>query len=58
MEQVQENKMGTAPVLRLILVISLSARFSFLIPALYNNVDSLSVAHTNESAQTPGSLAF
>ena len=58
MEQVQENKMGTAPVLRLIIAMSLPAMFSMLIQALYNIVDSYFVAQISESALTAVSLAF
>ena len=36
MEQTQENKMGTAPVLRLIVSMSLPAVFSMLVQSLYN----------------------
>ena len=58
MEQAQENKMGTAPVLRLIIAMSLPAMFSMLIQALYNIVDSYFVAQISESALTAVSLAF
>ena len=40
----QENKMGTQPVLRLIIYMSVPAMFSMLVQALYNIVD-LSLIH-------------
>ncbi len=58
MTTTKENKMGTAPMLRLILTMSLPAMFSMLIQALYNIVDSYFVAQLSESALTAVSLAF
>ena len=52
MEQVQENKMGTAPVLWLIIAMSLPAMFSMLVQALYNVVDSYFVSQVSENANT------
>lgn len=58
MEKVAENKMGTQPMLRLIISMSLPAMFSMLVQALYNVVDSYFVAQINENALTAVSLAF
>lgn len=52
------NKMGTMPVGKLILNMSLPIMFSMLILALYNIVDSIFVAMINEEAFTALSLAF
>lgn len=57
MEQVKQNKMGTEPVLRLILSMSLPAIFSMLVSSLYNVVDSYFVAKISESALTAVSIA-
>lgn len=56
--QIVENKMGTVPVLRLIITMSLPAMFSMMIQALYNIVDSYFVAQVSENALTAVSLAF
>ena len=53
-----ENKMGTMPVTKLILNMSLPMMFSMLIQALYNIVDSVFVAKLGEDALTAVSLAF
>ena len=53
-----ENKMGAAPVARLILSMSLPAMFSMLVQSLYNIVDSIFVAKIGESALAAVSLAF
>lgn len=53
-----ENKMGTAPMLGLIMSMSLPAMFSMLVQALYNIVDSYFVAKISENALTAVSLAF
>lgn len=58
MEQVRENKMGTAPMFKLIMSMSLPAMFSMIIQALYNIVDSIFVAQINENALTAVSLAY
>lgn len=57
MEQVQQNKMGTAPMFKLILSMSLPAMFSMLIQSLYNVVDSYFVAKISENAFTAVSIA-
>lgn len=53
-----ENKMGTMPVPKLILNVSLPMVFSMLVQALYNVVDSIFVAQISENALTAVSLAF
>lgn len=53
-----ENKMGTMPIMQLILNMSLPMMFSMLIMALYNIVDSIFVAKIGEDALTAVSLAF
>ena len=58
MEQTKENKMGTEPVLRLIVSMSLPAIFSMLVQSLYNVVDSMFVARVGMEALTAVSLSF
>ena len=58
MEQTKENKMGTMPVNRLLITMSLPMVISMLVQALYNVVDSIFVAKINENALTAVSLAF
>lgn len=58
-QQVQvENKMGTMPVNRLLLTMSLPMMISMLVQALYNIVDSIFVSMVSEDALTAVSLAF
>lgn len=54
----RENKMGTMPVGKLILNISLPLMVSMLVQALYNIVDSLFVARISENALTAVSIAY
>ena len=54
----RENKMGTMPVTKLILTMSLPAIFSMTILAMYNVVDSIFVARLSEDALTAVSLAM
>ena len=58
MEQIKENKMANAPMLKLIISMSLPSMFSMLIQALYNVVDSIYVARFSQEALTAVSLAF
>ncbi len=58
MEHTRENKMGTEPVAKLIISMSLPTMFSMLIQSCYNIVDSIFVAQIGESALTAVSLAF
>lgn len=53
-----ENKMGTMPMNKLIISMSLPMMVSMLVQALYNIVDSLFVAQISEDALTAVSLAF
>ena len=54
----KENKMGTMPVNRLLISMSLPMMASMLVQALYNVVDSIFVAKISEDALTAVSLAF
>ena len=58
MEQTKENKMGTMPVNRLLITMSLPMMIYMLVQALYNVVDSIFVSRINENALTAVSLAF
>lgn len=58
MEEMKENKMGTLPINRLILSLSVPMMISMLVQSLYNIVDSIFVAQINEEALTAVSLAF
>ena len=58
MEQTKENKMGTMPVNKLLISMSLPMMVSMLVQALYNVVDSIFVSRVNEAALTAVSLAF
>lgn len=58
MEEIAKNKMGSAPMLPLILSMSVPAMFSMLVQALYNIVDSYFVAKLGVEALTAVSLAF
>lgn len=58
MENLKENKMGHAPLLKLIISMSLPAMFSMIIQALYNIVDSIFVSHYSEAGLTAVSLAY
>ncbi len=58
MEAQTENKMGTMPINRLLVNISLPMVVSMLVQALYNIVDSIFVAQIDEYALTAVSLAF
>lgn len=54
----KENKMGTMPVNRLLVSMSLPMMISMLVQALYNIVDSIFVSRINENALTAVSMAF
>lgn len=58
MEENQQNKMGTMPVFRLIVTMSVPAILSMMVQALYNIVDSYFVAQISENALTAVSLVF
>lgn len=53
-----QNKMGTAPMLPLIVSMALPAMFSMLVSAMYNIVDSYFVAQYSTDALAAVSLAF
>ncbi len=55
---IKENKMGTMPVPKLLITMSLPMILSMLVQALYNIVDSIFVAQISEDALTAVSLAF
>ena len=54
----QENKMGTVPVNRLLVSMSLPIIISMLVQAMYNIIDSIFVAKISETALTAVSLSF
>ena len=54
----KENKMGTRPMLPLIITMALPTMFSMLVQALYNVVDSYFVAQVSEDSLTAVSLVF
>lgn len=54
----EENRMGTMPVGKLLIKMSLPAMLSMLVQALYNIVDSIFVSRLSEKALTAVSLAF
>lgn len=54
----EENKMGTMPINKLLLGMSIPMMISMLVQALYNIVDSIFVAQISENALTAVSLAF
>jgi len=54
----QENKMGTMPIVKLLITMSLPMMISMLVLSLYNIVDSMFVAQISEDALTAVSLAF
>lgn len=56
--KMQENKMGTMPIGKLLITMSLPMIISMLVQALYNIVDSIFVAQISENALTAVSLAF
>ncbi len=56
--QPAENKMGTMPINRLLLSMSLPMVISMLVQAMYNIIDSVFVAQIGEEALTAVSLAF
>lgn len=58
MESATQNKMGTSPMLKLIVSMSLPSIFSMLVQSLYNVVDSMFVSWYSPDALTAVSLAF
>lgn len=55
---VKENKMGTMPIEKLLISMSLPMMISMLVQALYNIVDSIFVAQVDEYAVRAVSLSF
>ena len=58
MQNRPENKMGVAPVGRLLLSMGLPIMLAMIIQAMYNVVDSIFIARVSEDALTAVSLAF
>lgn len=58
MENDNLKRMGSEPVFRLIMKMSLPAMFSMVVQALYNIVDSMFVSYVGKYALTAVSLAF
>ena len=58
MEQPKENKMGTMPVNKLLVTMSLPMVISMIVQALYNIFDSIFVSRLSEDALTAVSMAF
>ena len=56
--ELKQNKMGTAPLFRLIMSMALPAMFSMLVQALYNIVDSIFVSMKGEAALGAVNLSF
>lgn len=56
--QIKENKMGTMPIGKLLLQMSIPMVISMLVQSIYNIVDSIFVAQISEEALTAVSLAF
>lgn len=55
---IKENKMGTMPINKLIINMSLPLITSMFVQAFYNIVDSLFVSRINEEALTAVSMSF
>ena len=58
MEVKKENKMGTMPMTKLILSMSVPAIFSMTIQAMYNIVDSIFIGRYDQNGLTAISFAF
>lgn len=56
--QVNENKLGTMPIDKLLLEMAIPMVISMLVQSIYNIVDSMFVAQLSEDALTAVSLAF
>lgn len=57
-ETLKENKMGTMPIVKLVLNMSLPIILSMMVQAFYNIVDSMYVSRLSEAALTAVSLSF
>ncbi len=58
MAEVQEHRMGTMPIPKLLIIMAIPAIISMFVQACYNVVDSIFVAQLSEAALTSVSLAF
>ncbi len=58
MESIAQNKMGTMPINKLLLSMSLPMMASMLVMAFYNVVDSIFVSYYSDAALTAVTLAF
>ena len=58
MSENKENKMGTMPVGKLLVSMSLPMMISMIVQAMYNIVDSIFVSRIHEDALTAVSMAF
>lgn len=58
MSEIKENKMGSMPVGKLLISMSLPMMISMLVQSMYNIVDSIFVSRINEDALTAVSMAF
>ena len=56
--ELSQNKMGTMPIRKLLISMSLPMMVSMLVQALYNIVDSIFVARVSEAALTAVSISF
>ena len=56
--KLEENKMGTEPIAKLLITMSLPMIASMLVQALYNIVDSIYVSQLGETALTAVSLSY
>lgn len=56
--ELSQNKMGTMPIRKLLVSMSLPMMASMLVQALYNIVDSIFVARVSEDALTAVSISF
>lgn len=57
-KKLKDNKMGTMPIPRLMISMSVPAILAMMVQALYNIVDSIFVSRIGEEALTAVSLAF
>ncbi len=58
MKSTEENKMGTMPINKLLISMSVPMMISMMVQALYNIIDSMFVAKINENALTALTLVF
>lgn len=58
MQETKENKMGTMPVQKLLITMSLPMVISMFVQAMYNLIDSIFVAQINQDALTAVNMSF